>query len=372
MKIGYISKYRTHIMGAAMIWVMFFHSAFHSKISMIQFIHNIGFYGVDMFLLVSGLGLYFSMKKSKNIGQFYLKRVIRILPAYLIISISWYLFYKTDVSAGDAILSVIGINYWRGSIYGRPPYFDWFIPTLLVLYILTPLYFKLFEKVKCKWQFTALVSLISPILCIVFYHQGKQPLYGSIVRIPVFLIGFYLGYFIYEKKEDNKQNWMALLSFMALGLIAGYYIQTYVSNPTIIWGINAYPATLVAPGLCSLIGLIGLKLEKNLKTVGTVLLFPLYVCGRYSLEIYLFHQRFLELFASPRFTCFYTFINANLGSKGYYWFCALASIAAAAALHELISFIIRLLTPKKGNKNSVKKSEKTPKKKKILSSNKTL
>ena len=87
MKLSLISKYRTHIMGAAMMWIMWFHSAYAGKSEVFHFIHNIGFFGVDMFLMVSGLGLYFSMRKSKSMGEFYKKRAVRILPAYLIVTV---------------------------------------------------------------------------------------------------------------------------------------------------------------------------------------------------------------------------------------------------------------------------------------------
>ena len=47
MTLSNISKYRTHIMGAAMMWIMWFHSAYIGKSEVLHFIHNSGFYGVD-------------------------------------------------------------------------------------------------------------------------------------------------------------------------------------------------------------------------------------------------------------------------------------------------------------------------------------
>lgn len=364
MKISYISKYRTQIMGAAMIWVMWFHSASYYE-GILDFIHDIGFYGVDVFLLVSGLGLYFSLRKSKSIGEFYKKRAVRILPAYLIIAISWYCFYKTEVPISDKILSVSCINYWRGSIYGLKEYFDWFIPTLLVIYILTPFYFKAFEKAKGKWQFTALCSVISPILCVILFQFGKQPIYGAIVRIPVFLVGFHLGYFLYEKKEEHPSNWMALLATLIAGLILGYNIQRHLDNPTIHWGINCYAALLVAPGLSSLFGTIALYLEKTLKIVGKVILFPFYVCGRYSLEIYLLHQRFIEIIFDERYRQTFDFMFVNGSYRLPYWIAALLAIGVGALLHELISLCIKLFTKNSGKKEIETKASSKSKKSKL-------
>ena len=340
-------------MGAAMIWVMYFHSLFIGKENgALNFIHDIGFYGVDMFLMVSGMGLYFSMRKSKNALDFYKKRALRILPAYLVIVICWYLFYKTDVSVGDAVLSILGINYWRGTIYSIPERFDWFIPTLIVFYLLTPLYDKLFQKAAVKWKFTVLACLISPILCIVFYHLNMLPLYGSIVRIPIFLIGYCIGYFLYEKKEEQKGSWMVFIPLLVTGLIVGYYFQNVINNvtKTTVWGINAYPATLVAPGLSILIAMLVMYAEKYLKTVGKILMLPFYICGRYSLEIYLIHQRLMSIMNSASAKDLRNNIISGVGLGGYYFILILATIVMAAILHELIDFIIKLFKKSGGKK----------------------
>ena len=343
MKLSLLSNYRTHIMGAAMMWIMWFHSAYTGTDEVSKILHRIGFYGVDMFLMVSGLGLYFSMRKSKSIGEFYKKRAVRILPAYLIVTIGWYAFYKTDVSFVDKLLSILGINYFRGTVSNRPEYFDWFLPTLFVLYLLTPLYDKLFQKASVKWKFTLLASMISPILCIIGFYTGRQVLFGTFARIPIFLIGYWMGWFLYEKKEEEKAGWMVHLPLLFVGIILAYYIHTYVKDPTIFWGLNCYPALFVAPSLSVILGFLFEKAEKYLKIVGKILLFPFYVCGRYSLEIYLIHQRLMEILNGEALTAFRNQMFSQFHTDGYYFLLAVVSIALAAALHELIALVTRLL-----------------------------
>ena len=369
MKLELLSKYRTHIMGAAMMWIMFFHSPFSGGGDVMQFIHRIGFYGVDMFLLVSGLGLYYSMRKSKGVLDFYKKRAVRILPAYLLVTICWYLFFKTDVGFGDAVLSILGVNYFRGSVYGRPPYFDWFLPTLFVLYLLTPLYDKLFQKVQCKWKLTALASMISPILCMIAVWTGRQPLEGTFVRIPDFLIGYCIGWFLFEKREEKKGSWMVHISLLFSGLLLGWCIQNKLTDfRSIFWGINAYPALLVAPALSVILAWLFMYVDKGprklsgslikappaegakkpgigiviLEILGKILLAPFWICGRYSLEIYLIHQRLMEILSSEGLTAFRSDVMRNIGSYDmYYFLIAVVSIILAAALHELISLAVK-------------------------------
>ena len=342
MKTELLSKYRTHIMGAAMIWIMFFHSPYGGSSEIVSFLHTIGFYGVDIFLLVSGLGLYFSMRKSRGVLDFYKKRAVRILPAYLIVTLCWYVFIKTDLGIGDVILSILGINYFRGTIYGRPPYFDWFLPTLFALYLLTPLYDKIFQKAQVKWKVTALASMISPLLCVIGVLTGRQPLEGTFVRIPVFLVGYCIGWFLYEKREERKGSWMVHISLLFTGLLLGYCIQYKLNDyRSIFWGINAYPALLAAPALAVLLGLLFNCLKKYLKVVGEILLIPFYICGRYSLEIYLFHQRLMEYMNSDVMTDLRTKMVDGLGRGGYYLLLALMSVAMAALLHEAIALAVK-------------------------------
>lgn len=354
MKLSLLSKYRTHIMGAAMMWIMWFHSPFYGKTEVFHFIHNIGFYGVDIFLMVSGLGLYYSMRKSKGVGDFYRKRAVRILPAYLIITIAWYAFFKTDVAFSDKVLSILGINYFRGSIFSRPEYFDWFLPTLFVLYLITPWYDKLFRKVTAKWKLTLLVSMISPLLCIIGYAAHIQVLYGSFVRIPIFLIGYNIGYFLYEKKEEEKGSWMVHLALLFTGLVLGYYIQTYVKNTTVFWGINAYPATLVAPAAGVFLAALFKVAEDKLRIVGKIILFPFEFCGNYSLEIYLIHQRLMEIMNADFAASLRGTLMGSLTGRWYYFLLGIVSILMAALLHELIAFVTNLIRKAAGGKKAEK------------------
>ena len=341
MKLTLLSKYRTHIMGAAMMWIMFSHTVYIGSSDVILFFHYIGIYGVDMFLMVSGLGIYRSMRQSKSIGEFYKKRAIRILPAYLIVVICWYAFFKTDVAFSDKLLSILGVNYFRGSIFHIYEFFDWFIPFIAVMYLLTPLYDKIFRKVESKWKLTVLASMISPILAYIAILTGRQVLFYSIVRIPIYLIGYCIGWFLYEKKEETKGSWMVFVPLLFIGLLSIHLLRTHANTYNVMWGLNAYTALMIAPGACMLVAFICNYAEKWLKIVGKILIFPFYLCGRYSLEIYLLHQRLLEIFDSEKLTAFREGAIQALTKPFFYFLVALLSILIAALLHELIALVIR-------------------------------
>ena len=83
---GLISKHRSELMGVAIIIVMLFHLDFNIDrfpFSLINYPITIcGSIGVDIFLLVSGFGLYLSLQQNNDFISYFKKRLIRILPAY--------------------------------------------------------------------------------------------------------------------------------------------------------------------------------------------------------------------------------------------------------------------------------------------------
>ena len=85
-----LSKYRSVLMGLAMLWVMYFHTPVIFSEHNQWLFHRIGFYGVDIFLFLSAFGLYYSLSKHKNIWQFYKARFIRIFPAFFIVATVWF------------------------------------------------------------------------------------------------------------------------------------------------------------------------------------------------------------------------------------------------------------------------------------------
>ena len=105
MKKGYklsfdiISKHRTILMGITILSIIFFHYTedcvnynYNLAPSIVYYKKYIGSSGVDIFLFLSGFGLYYSFKKNQDLRTFFKKRFTRILIPYFIISIpAWYI-----------------------------------------------------------------------------------------------------------------------------------------------------------------------------------------------------------------------------------------------------------------------------------------
>jgi len=95
-KLGLLSKYRAEFMGFAILIVIFTHSvdfgvnypSFFGKIVNSSY-GRIGQIAVNIFFMVSGIGMYYSL--SKNNKNFYKRRFEKILPSYFMISIPVFL-----------------------------------------------------------------------------------------------------------------------------------------------------------------------------------------------------------------------------------------------------------------------------------------
>lgn len=91
---GLVSKYRSQLFGFAILWIMCMHSreftpllddAILSQYILYDGIILVGGVGVDIFLFLSGVGLYYAQEKGPTLGQFYAKRYKRLLLPYLVI-----------------------------------------------------------------------------------------------------------------------------------------------------------------------------------------------------------------------------------------------------------------------------------------------
>src|ERR1035437_2856765 len=147
MSLSILSEFRSELMGFAMLMVVFHHIAIDINSSLFAFLHYHGGFGVDVFLLLSGLGLYFSTKKGLNLKEFYLKRIIRIIPIYANV-IAVVTLIKGPYNLNAYLVKVSTLGYWFNG-----PIFDWFIPALLFLYLIYPLFYYVLNK-------NSIVSLI--------------------------------------------------------------------------------------------------------------------------------------------------------------------------------------------------------------------
>lgn len=282
-----ISFYRTELMGIATLWIMMFH-AYELKLNIpgLSFLKENGFAGVDMFIVLSGLGLYCSLQQSQNLRTYFAKRAWRILPMYWCIVGAYSLWLRTQgrISLTIAAWNMSTLYYW----FDIPGCFNWYIPALLLFYFLAPATAKILNSIKRKDIFVFLMFPAS-----YFLYRGSMLLdlhymEDFIYRIPSFAIGLLLGSFVFSKtplKNSHLTGWSVLA-------VVGFILGLLKFNK-ILYISTCYPiAACVVPILCFFV----LILEHIQLTWVHQFLNQL---GKCSLEIYLINviitREFLNL-----------------------------------------------------------------------------
>ena len=135
-----LSKYKVALMGVSAVMILLHHTWLTSDFERLGIIGRIVYYGncgVDIFLFLSGIGLYYSCSKDSRVGKFYRKRFLNIIPvSFLIIFI--YVMVRVCLQTQTLNEAIIGII----RLYENPA---WFIIFIIFLYLLFPLLFSFFH-----------------------------------------------------------------------------------------------------------------------------------------------------------------------------------------------------------------------------------
>lgn len=291
VKYDLLSKYRTQLMGLAMIWVVLYHIKLPVVPNVLQQIKNIGYGGVDIFLFLSGMGLYMSVYKDSSIKNFYERRVKRIFPKYILVVLlfSLILIYRNEIGAKELFLNLLSISFFLNISKGP---FGWFIPSLLVLYLVTPLYIKVFKKVDKKECFTYGVIGIVLVLCVSLANMNLSYLLIFISRIPIFIIGILFGYNMQINKYITKKQLLIYVGKLIAGSILLVIAFEYFPMDLWKYGLFWYPFILITPALCIFISLLLDKVVEKCQIINKILIF----WGKNSLDIYLIHAIIMPLF----------------------------------------------------------------------------
>lgn len=187
LSLNLLSQYRQELMGLAMLMVVFHHLAIPYMGSAVDFVHRNGGFGVDIFLLLSGMGLYYSARRGVNLRVFYYKRFVRIFPLYFVIVGVFQIIYGHTFM--DFILKATTIGYWIEGIM-----YDWFIPNIIALYILFPVFhFAIFNRKHGNLIGIAIVAAMYVGISCLPYGSNFQ----AWLRWPVFFLGALTGKWIF-------------------------------------------------------------------------------------------------------------------------------------------------------------------------------
>lgn len=312
-----IGKYRSALMGFSMIAVFMFH-AHSAKLGFqptgfVGAFCSYGYLGVDIFLFLSAYGLCFSLKRN-DLKHFFCNRFIRIMPTW------WVILFLVHI-AGLVVGSKIPTNnfvyphtfvdmfYWYtglGFIFNTCHY-EWYIPTLLIFYLLIPLIYRL-----SRIHIMLIIALFIPAIVLYTESEILQHLSLLINRIPVFI----LGALFFKESEHNNYNRFLIFCF-------SIFIYTCIFN----FFFNVPIPLRLSSSFPILIGLLSYIL--SLKYISFIEVFLSFV-GSCSLELYLIH-----LYRRPQFLLSLFIKNAEMQVLGAFILC----LTLSYLLHEFVKII---------------------------------
>lgn len=278
------------IMGIAAILITVCHLTSYSSfpkniITSLIYDFNIG---VEMFLIMSGIGLYYSLSSSNyRFKEYYTKRLLNVYCIFLLINLPATIYHDliiTKVSTLDFMLDWFGISYWIG-----PSMVGWYVQFAMVLYLIYPIIFKVLKR--CEKKNTSLVCTVAAcvlwiVLCIIlekYCYEFYAKVEASLTRFPSFLAGCYLGQMVYNKK---KISWR-IYAVSCIGIIVWLVIKA--TKMSMIYQRLSH--FLLSIAVCLIIVIL-----VNLITVKPIIkVFEFF--GQISLELYLIHLALLRAVA---------------------------------------------------------------------------
>ena len=316
----YIGKYRSALMGMAMILVFLFHAR-SKKLGFMptgiwESIFDNFNLGVDAFFFLSAFGLCFSLKKN-DIRTFYQNRFKRILPTWWTVLLCLHLAgiligSKFPVGSFDYPHTATDMFFWYTGLgfFFNMCHYEWYIPTLMLFYLIIPAINKLSRNQ------VLLLVVVSVLVVLVYRASGYLPYLNiAVTRIPIFLFGV-LFFKDLEGGNDNRFFITCIVLCLCVSVLS-----LFVKVPTVIrWA----PVLPIIMGLFS--WLISFRysrlIEIFLSFVGTI-----------SLEFYLIHP-----LRRPQYLLSFLIKDKIL------------LVVAAFVLCLILSYILHVLTQKVNEK----------------------
>lgn len=289
---GLVSKYRSQLFGFAILWIMCMHSreftpipsnALLSHSLLYDGIILVGSVGVDMFLFLSGIGLYYALEKKPTLRQLYFRRYKRLLIPYLIIGTAFWVFNDLWLVWNPTRFLT---NLSLLSFFTKGNGLFWYIALMIPLYWVAPWFYRLnkgqYRKPLLAAAFLGCLALsyLFAYCTPTFFHNSEK----ALTRVSIFILGCYFGSVVAQDRPMSpKWGIFCLLVltchdfFPALARASGLMPDTIARR---LWHNAAgFALCILLPVLLEV--LQSDRLNRLLGFFGTI-----------SLELYLFHMAF--------------------------------------------------------------------------------
>lgn len=227
-----LSEYRAELMGAACLLVMLGHFADNNtangiyETSLFFRFASIGNVGVDIFLFLSGIGLYYSYERSS--AGFFKRRLFRVLIPYLIFAVPYYIWQEI-AAGGKFIPDILGVSFFtKGDVI------TWYIPAILIFYLIYPLLHRVFGAAGRLSRSSKFVLLSGGWAAVCILTMKFFPtFYGHteimLTRLIIFMAGCCCGKYVRDGAPLPQAAFFASLIYFVFYV---FHFRTHVSLPS--------------------------------------------------------------------------------------------------------------------------------------------
>ena len=204
-----LSKYRGELYGFSILWIVFYHAfLIQYDWSGVFSVFSVGYLGVEIFLFLSGISLYFSMAADHKLYHFYIKRIIRLLIPMFTILTPYYIHLLNQESISPVsfliklFLRLSTLQFW---IDGSQQ--TWFVSMILIAYALYPLIFRIIthkNNIKNHILTATFLCLSEYCLCAFAYIWLPEVWLNNkvaLLRFPIFTLGCFFGPYVYKRMQ---------------------------------------------------------------------------------------------------------------------------------------------------------------------------
>lgn len=258
------SKYRTEIMGIATIMIIMAHARGLEFLSLpicekIQ--GQMGNCGVELFLFVSGFGLYYSLSKAKSLSHWYKHRYLRIGVPFVLVTTSLYFFrlpLGEPFGVVDFSFHITTLEYW---LYHNGA---WYVAMLIPLYFLSPFIYRYFEvghRIPKMFVLITISLVLArlPIECTI-YQNACMPFES----LPLFFLGMGIAPWVKNGRRFSFSDVLLLSLGCLVVLRFGLKISAAFTIP--ILAIIGYALPWISKVAKWLMGLFVLMGEMSLES----------------------------------------------------------------------------------------------------------
>lgn len=252
------------IMTFSALFILIFHlwiSVTNSQME--SYLRQLCVIGVDLFFFISAYSI--SNRDTAGYKEFIVDRFNKVYLKYIIFAIIGMLYLSWSLK--KFIRVILGMELF---IKGGGA-FLWFIPGIMLVYLLLPLYKKLDNKLPKIIPFIIMI-LFFVISILVSLCTTYNAIFILTNRLPIILLGYYFAkYDVINRLHDNNVAYWGITFFaLIFGFVISYLV--YINHFSVSWFKDIFYILYIPLNIGLILLLDRIKVNKIFNLIGTITL----------------------------------------------------------------------------------------------------